>query len=57
MRKAMLIPLIFLSWLFMHSCNLLNSGDPLPGKIVVSNSQKHEYFIYVDSDMPNLFIS
>ncbi|CAN5501121.1 hypothetical protein BH10BAC4_BH10BAC4_17170 [soil metagenome] len=52
MRKAMLTPLIFLNWLFIHSCNMINSGDPLPGKIVVSNSQKHEYFIYVDSDIP-----
>jgi len=53
MRKTMLTSLIFLNWLFIHSCNMINSGDPLPGKIVVSNSQKHEYFIYVDSDIPN----
>jgi hypothetical protein len=31
---------------------MINSEAPLPGKIVVSNSQKHEYFIYVDSDIP-----
>ena len=48
----MLTPLIFLNWVFIHSCNMINSGDSLPGKIVVSNSQKHEYFIYVDSDIP-----
>ncbi len=52
MRKAMLTSLIFLNWLFIYSCNMINSGDPLPGKIVVSNSQEHEYFIYVDSDTP-----
>lgn len=31
---------------------MINSGDPLPGKIVVSNSHEREYFIYVDSDIP-----
>jgi hypothetical protein len=31
---------------------MINSGDPLPGKIVVSHPQGHEYFIYVDSDIP-----
>lgn len=44
--------IIFLNWVFIYSCNMINSGEPLPGKIVVSNSQKHEYFIYVDSDIP-----
>jgi hypothetical protein len=28
------------------------SGDPLPGKIVVSKSQEHEYLIYMYSDIP-----
>lgn len=31
---------------------MVDSGNPLPGKIVVSNSQTHEYFIYADSDIP-----
>lgn len=31
---------------------MINSGEPLPGKIVVSNSQEHEYFIYANSDIP-----
>lgn len=52
MRKTMLTSLIFLNWLFIHSCNMITSGDPLPGKIVVSKSQEREYFIYVDSDTP-----
>lgn len=52
MNKVMQNFIIFLNWVFINSCNMINSGDPLPGKIVVSNSQKHEYFIYVDSDMP-----
>jgi hypothetical protein len=54
MRKAMITSLVFLNWLFIHSCNMINSGETLPGKIVVSNSQKDEYFIYVDSDIPKL---
>lgn len=48
----MLTSLIFLNWLCMLSCNMKNSGAPLPGKIVVSRSHAHEYFIYVDSDIP-----
>jgi hypothetical protein len=48
----MLISLIFLNWLFIHSCNMINSGDPLPGKIVVSKTQEHEYVIYMNSDIP-----
>ncbi len=51
----MLTPLIFLNWLFIHSCNMMNSGVTLPGKIVVSNSQGHEYFIYMNSDIPKSF--
>lgn len=43
---------IFLNWLFSHSCNMINSGDPLPGKIVVKKLQEPEYLIYVDSDSP-----
>lgn len=52
MRKIMLTFIIFLNWVFIYSCNMINSGDPLPGKIVVSKSQEREYFIYVDSDIP-----
>jgi len=52
MKKTMLTYVTFLNWLFIYSCNMINSGDPLPGKIVVSNSQTHEYFIYADSDIP-----
>jgi hypothetical protein len=52
MRKTMLTSLIFLHWLFIHSCNMINSGDPLPGKIVVSKTQEHEYLIYMNSDIP-----
>ncbi len=51
-RQTMLTPIIFLNWLIVHSCSMINSGDPLPGKIVISNSQAHEYFIYVDSETP-----
>lgn len=31
---------------------MVNSGDPLPGKIVIANAQDHEYFLYVDSEIP-----
>jgi hypothetical protein len=31
---------------------MINSGEPLPGKIVVTDTQKHECFIYVYSDIP-----
>lgn len=48
----MLTLLILLNWFIFHSCSMINSGDSLPGKIVVSNSQEHEYFIYMDSDIP-----
>ena len=48
----MLTPMIFLSWFIINSCSMVNSDYPLPGKIVVSNSQEREYFIYVDSDTP-----
>jgi hypothetical protein len=51
-KKIMLTFVIFLNWMFIYSCKMINSGEPLPGKIVVSNSQKHEYFIYVHSDIP-----
>src|SRR5690606_4942638 len=54
MRKTMLTSLIFLNWLFIHSCSMINSGDPLAGKIVVTDTQKHECFIYEGSDTPEL---
>lgn len=52
MKKTMLTYIIFLNWLFLYSCNMINSGDPLPGKIVVSKTQEHEYLIYMNSDIP-----
>jgi hypothetical protein len=44
--------LIVLNWFIIHSCSMINSGDPLPGKIIVVNSHIQEYFIYVDSNTP-----
>jgi hypothetical protein len=34
---------------------MINSGNPLPGKIVVTDTQKHECFIYDGSDTPKSF--
>jgi hypothetical protein len=48
----MLTSLIFLNWLFIHSCNMMNTGQPLSGKIVVTDTQKSECFIYDGSDIP-----
>jgi hypothetical protein len=48
----MFLPLIFLSVVMFYSCNMMDSGKPLPGKIVVRDTQKYECFIYVDSDIP-----
>jgi len=52
MRKTMLTSLIFLNWLFILSCDMMNTGQPLPGKIVVTDTQKSECFIYEGSDIP-----
>lgn len=49
----MLTFLIIINWLFIHSCNMVNSGDILPGKILASKSQEHLCLVYVNSDNPN----
>jgi len=51
MRKTMMVSLIFLNWMLIYSCNIMDSGKALPGKILVSKSQEHEYFIYENSDI------
>lgn len=50
-RKAMFAFPIFINWLLIHSCTMIESGGPLPGKIAVRKLMEDECFIYVDSDV------
>jgi Tol biopolymer transport system component len=43
---------IFINWLLIHSCNMTDTGNTLPGKIVVSKLMERECVIYMDSDTP-----
>lgn len=52
MRKVILVLMSF-SWILMHSCNVIDSKSPLPGKIVVSKSQSDECVVYMDSEVPS----
>lgn len=47
----MMASLIFLNWLLIHSCSIMNSGDALSGKIAVKKLMEYECLIYIDSDI------